>query len=378
MAILLGRFEMPKRVIKEEKNSTNTYARFVAEPFEAGFGNTIGNSLRRVLLSSLEGAAITAAKIEGVQHEFTTIPGVLEDVVEIILNLKNVRLISHVREPQTLVLDVKKKGEVTAADFEPNPNVEILNKDAHILTLATQKKIRIEVEIGIGRGFVPAERSKSKETTIGKILMDAIFSPVTKVKYYTTNTRVGQLMNYDKLIIEIWTDGRLTPDEALKQASAILRKHLDPFVDYDENYIEFEKDEKEKRDENEELKKTLAMSINEIELSVRAANCVAAANIKTIGELVQKTEAEMLKYRNFGKKSLNEIKEILSNMGLSLGMKVDHIIGPPSSKPEEFDEFSETDDDEILDDEDEEDSDEGEEESENVGKQKTKKEKKED
>lgn len=379
MAILLGRFEMPKRVVKEEKNSTNTYARFVAEPFEAGFGNTLGNSLRRVLLSSLEGAAITAAKIEGVQHEFTTIPGVVEDVVEIILNLKNIRLISHVREPQTLVLDVKKKGEVTAADFEPNPNVEILNKDAHILTLATQKKIRIEVEIGIGRGFVPAERSKSKETTIGKILMDAIFSPVTKVKYYTTNTRVGQLMNYDKLIIEIWTDGRLTPDEALKQASAILRKHLDPFVDYDENYIEFEKDEKEKRDENEELKKTLNMSINEIELSVRAANCVAAANIKTIGELVQKTEAEMLKYRNFGKKSLNEIKEILSNMGLSLGMKVDHLIGPSSSKFEDFNEQQEEEDEDILEDQsEEEDSGEEEEESPNAGKQKTKKDKKED
>jgi DNA-directed RNA polymerase subunit alpha len=364
MAVLLGRFEMPKRVIKEEKNASNTYARFVAEPFEVGFGNTIGNSLRRVLLSSLEGAAITSVKIDGVQHEFSTIPGVIEDVVEVILNLKNIRMISHVREPQTLVLETKKKGPVTAADFETNQNIEILNKDALILTLSTQKKIRMEVEVAIGRGFSPAERPKSKDSSIGTIQMDAIFSPVTKVKYYTTNTRVGQLMNYDKLIIEIWTDGRLTPDEALKQASAVLRKHLDPFVDYDEHYIEFEKDEKEKRDENEEIKKLLNMNINEIELSVRAANCVAAANIKTIGELVQKSEPEMLKYRNFGKKSLNEIKEILTNMGLSLGMKVDHLVGPAPASSAAMEGEEEDDDEDIDIDEDTEDTEDEEEETE--------------
>ena len=327
MVVRLGRFEMPKRVVKEEKSGTDTYACFVAEPFEAGFGHTIGNSLRRVLLSSLEGAAITSVKIDGVQHEFSTIPGVVEDVVEIILNLKNIRIISHVREPVTLLLEVKRKGALTAADFKDDANIEILNKDAHILTLATQKKIKMEVEVNIGRGFVPAEKSKSKGGSIGTILMDAVFSPVRKVKYYTQNTRVGQVMNYDKLIIEVWTDGRLTPDEALKQGSAILRKHLDPFVDYDEHYVEFEEEEKEKKDENEEIRRLLNMSINEIELSVRAANCVAAANITTMGELVQKTEAEMLKYRNFGKKSLNEIKDILAGMGLSLGMKVDHILG---------------------------------------------------
>ncbi len=325
MAIKLGRFEMPKRLVKDDKSATETYASFVAEPFEAGFGHTIGNSLRRVLLSSLEGAAITSVKIDGVQHEFSTIPGVVEDVVEIILNLKNLKIISYVREPVKLLLEVKKKGEVTAADFQEDTNIGILNRDAHILTLATQKKIKMEVEINIGRGFVPAEKSRDKGSSIGTIPMDASFSPVTKVKYYTQDTRVGQVMNYDKLIMEVWTDGRLTPDEALKQASAILRKHLDPFVDYDEHYVEFEEELKEKKDENEEIRKLLNMSINEIELSVRAANCVAAANIKTIGELVQKTETEMLKYRNFGKKSLNEIKEILSGMGLSLGMKVDHI-----------------------------------------------------
>jgi len=325
MAVKLARFEMPKHLIKEEKSATDTFARFVAEPFEAGFGHTIGNSLRRVLLSSLEGAAITSVKIEGVQHEFSTIPGVVEDVVEIILNLKNIKVISHVREPVTLTLEIKRKGAVTIADFNEDANIEILNKDAHILTLATQKKLKMEVEIKIGRGFVPAEISKGRGS-IGTIPMDAVFSPVTKVKYNTENTRVGQLMNYDKLIVDIWTDGRLSPDEALKQASAILRAHLDPFVGYDENYVEFEEEEKEKKDEHEEIRKLLSMSINEIELSVRAANCVAGANIKTIGELVQKTEAEMLKYRNFGKKSLNEIKEILVGMGLSLGMQVEHII----------------------------------------------------
>ncbi len=337
MVVRLGRFEMPKRVVKEEKSGTDTYACFVAEPFEAGFGHTIGNSLRRVLLSSLEGAAITSVKIDGVQHEFSTIPGVVEDVVEIILNLKNIRIISHVREPVTLLLEVKRKGALTAADFKDDANIEILNKDAHILTLATQKKIKMEVEVNIGRGFVPAEKSKSKGGSIGTILMDAVFSPVRKVKYYTQNTRVGQVMNYDKLIIEVWTDGRLTPDEALKQGSAILRKHLDPFVDYDEHYVEFEEEEKEKKDENEEIRRLLNMSINEIELSVRAANCVAAANITTMGELVQKTEAEMLKYRNFGKKSLNEIKDILAGMGLSLGMKVDHILGSTAEEDSEED-----------------------------------------
>ncbi len=334
MAIKLGRFEMPKRLVKDDKSATETYASFVAEPFEAGFGYTIGNSLRRVLLSSLEGAAITSVKIDGVQHEFSTIPGVVEDVVEIILNLKNLKIISHVREPVKLLLEVKKKGAVTAADFQEDTNIEILNRDAHILTLATQKKIKMEVEINIGRGFIPAEKSRDKGSSIGTILMDASFSPVAKVKCYTQDTRVGQVMNYDKLIMEVWTDGRLTPDEALKQASAILRKHLDPFVDYDEHYVEFEEELKEKKDENEEIRKLLNMSINEIELSVRAANCVAAANIKTMGELVQKTETEMLKYRNFGKKSLNEIKEILSGMGLSLGMKVDHILEPEKGEGE--------------------------------------------
>ena len=335
MAVKLGRFEMPNHLVKDQKTSTDTYARFVAEPFESGFGHTIGNSLRRVLLSSLEGAAITSVRIEGIQHEFTTIPGVVEDVSEVILNLKNVILISHVREPLTLTMDIKHKGAVTAGDFKDDANIEILNKDQHILTLATERKLNMEVEVCVGRGFSVAEKATGKDKSIGRIYMDAVFSPVTKVKYYTEDTRVGQLMNYDKLILEVWTDGRLSPDEALKQASAILRKHLDPFVDYDENYVEFEEKEEERKDENEELKKLLNMSINEIELSVRAANCVAGANIKTIGELVQKTEAEMLKYRNFGKKSLNEIKEILAGMGLTLGMKVDHLVTSEKGDEEE-------------------------------------------
>jgi DNA-directed RNA polymerase subunit alpha len=326
MAVKLGRFELPNRVVKDEKTATDTYARFVAEPFEAGFGHTIGNSLRRVLLSSLEGAAITAVKIAGVQHEFSTIKGVAEDVAEIVLNLKKVLCVSHSRKARTLNLDVKREGPVTAADIESDGTVTILNPKQHICTLTENRRFTMELDIGIGRGYQPSELLKGEDDPIGKIAMDALFSPVRKVKYYTENTRVGQQMNYDRVVIDIWTDGRLTPDEALKQASAILRRHLDVFVQYDEHYVEFEAPKRERRDEEEEQRRLLLMPISEIELSVRAANCIANAQIKTIGDLVQKTEADMLKYRNFGKKSLAEIKSILEGMGLSLGMKVDHLL----------------------------------------------------
>jgi DNA-directed RNA polymerase subunit alpha len=335
MAVKLGRFELPNRVVKDEKTATDTYAHFVAEPFEAGFGHTIGNSLRRVLLSSLEGAAITAVKIAGVQHEFSTIKGVTEDVAEIVLNLKKVLCVSHLRKTRTLSLDVKREGPVTAADIESDGTVTILNPKQHICTLTENRRLTMELDIGVGRGYKPSELLKGDDDPIGKITMDALFSPVRKVKYYTENTRVGQQMNYDRLVIEVWTDGRLTPDEALKQASAILRKHLDVFVDYDEAYVEFEAPKRERKDEEEELRRLLTMPITEIELSVRAANCIANAQIQTIGDLVQKTEADMLKYRNFGKKSLAEIKHILEGMGLSLGMKVDHVLAKGEEETEE-------------------------------------------
>jgi DNA-directed RNA polymerase subunit alpha len=299
----------------------------VAEPFEAGFGHTIGNSLRRVLLSSLEGAAITSVKIDGVQHEFSTISGILEDVSEIVLNLKKVLLVSHSRTPKVLELKVKRKGEIVAGDFQTDATVEVLNPDQLICTATVEKKISMEAGVAVGRGYVPLEFNKLPEQPIGVIAMDSIFSPVRRVKYHVENTRVGQQMNYDRLVMEIWTDGRLTPDEALKQASAILRAHLGAFVDYDEKYVEFEAEEEKEEDAKAELRKLLETPIGEIELSVRAANCISAANIKTISDLVQKTETEMLKYRNFGKKSLNEIKSILEGMGLSLGMDLEEILG---------------------------------------------------
>ncbi len=327
MAVKLARFEMPTRVIKDEQTATDTYGKFVAEPFEAGFGHTIGNSLRRVLLSSLEGAAITSVKIDGVQHEFSTLPGILEDVTEIILNLKKVLLVSHSKAIKTIEMKVKRKGEIVAGDFKADAAVEVLNPDQLICTATAETKMNMEARVTVGRGYSSAEENKSPDDAIGVIAMDALFGPVRRVKYFVENTRVGQQMNYDRLVMEIWTDGRLTPDEALKQASAILRAHLGAFVDYDEEYVEFESGAEEEEDARAELRKLLETPISEVELSVRAANCISSANIKTMGDLVQKTEAEMLKYRNFGKKSLNEIKSILEGMGLSLGMDVSDILG---------------------------------------------------
>jgi DNA-directed RNA polymerase subunit alpha len=315
---------MPKRLTKDEATATDTYAKFIAEPFEAGYGNTLGNSLRRVLLSSLEGAAITSVKINGAMHEFATLPGIVEDVTDIILNLKKIRFKMHDRGPRTITISVEKEGPVTAGDIEAaQNNLEILNKDHVICTLDKRQRFEMEFEAKIGRGFCPAEENKKPEQIIGLVPIDSIFSPVTKVKYAVENTRVGQRTDYDKLILEIWTDGRLTPDDALLQASGVLQRHLDVFVKHDPHAVEFEEVKPEVSPEQNKLKKLLNMSVNEIELSVRAANCLNNANITTVGQLAQKTEAEMLKYRNFGKKSLNEIKEKLSQLGLSLGMKFD-------------------------------------------------------
>jgi len=314
---------MPKRVIKDEATATDYYARFTAEPFEIGYGTTIGNSLRRVLLSSIEGAAITSVFISGADHEFCTLPGVVEDVTDIILNLKQVLMRTFIREPGALKLKAKGPCEITAADIETAGAVEVLNPDFHIATLAETGNLEMDLEVKVGRGFYAAERNKKPDQEIGRIPIDAVFSPVRRVNFQTENTRVGQRTDYDKLIIEVWTDGRVRPDDALTMASAILRHHLDPFVNYDEDIVEFEETEKKVDAEREELRQKLRMSVNEIELSVRAANCLNNANITTVGELAQKTEGDMLKYRNFGKKSLNEIKSKLADLGLSLGMTFD-------------------------------------------------------
>jgi DNA-directed RNA polymerase subunit alpha len=319
----LGKFELPSKLTKVEDGATPTYAKFIAEPFEAGYGHTVGNSLRRVLLSSIEGAAISSIKIDGVNHEFQSIDGVVEDVTEIVLNLKKVLIVSHKRETISLTVKATKAGAITAGDIQADANIQIVNPDQVICTLDSKRTFEAEIEIKTGRGYCPGEQNKKEEQPIGVIPIDSLFSPVRLVKYAVENTRVGQITDYDKLILEIWTDGRITPDDALKQAASILNHHLDVFDRVSEEAYEFESQQSEVSEEQNKLRKLLNMSVNEIELSVRAANCLNNANITTVGELAMKTEQEMLKYRNFGKKSLNEIKEKLEALGLSLGMKFD-------------------------------------------------------
>ena len=325
---------MPKRLTKEESTATGTYAKFIAEPFETGYGHTVGNSLRRVLLSSLEGAAITSIKLDGAMHEFTSIEGVVEDVTDLILNLKKVLFKAHSREPQTVMLSVHKDGHVLAGDIKLTQNLELVNPKQLICTLDKKKKFEMEMEVKVGRGFCPGDENKKPEQAIGVIAIDSLFSPVTRVRYAVENARVGQRTDYDRLLVEIWTDGRVSPDDALTQASAILQHHLDVFVGYDKNAIEFEQEPDKQDDEKARHRKLLNMSVNEIELSVRAANCLNNANITSVGQLAMKTEAEMLKYRNFGKKSLNEIKEKLAALGLALGMNIDPtLLEAPKEEP---------------------------------------------
>jgi DNA-directed RNA polymerase subunit alpha len=325
---------MPKRLQKDDASATPTYAKFVAEPFETGYGHTIGNSLRRVLLSSLEGAAITSIKVDGAMHEFTTIDGVVEDVTDIVLSLKKIKFKAHTRDEQVLLLSVNKDGPVTAADIQINQNVELVNPDQVICTLDKKKKFEMELTVKIGRGFCPSDENKKPGQAIGVVAIDSLFSPVTRVRYAIEAARVGNRTDYDRLILEVWTDGRLSPDDALTQASAILQHHLDVFVGYDKNAIEFEEAADKQDEEKSKMKKLLNMSVNEIELSVRAANCLNNANITTVGQLAMKTEQEMLKYRNFGKKSLNEIKDKLTALGLSLGMNFEPgLLEAPKEEP---------------------------------------------
>lgn len=322
-AITLARFELPNRLVRNEETATDTYAQFTAEPFERGYGHTIGNSLRRVLLSSLEGASITSVRISGVQHEFSSLAGVVEDVTDIVLNLKKVKFTHNDKEPRVLSIKVEKEGVITAGDIIDDNIYQVVNKDQLICTLDKKVKFECEFEVRVGRGFFTGDENKRKDQAIGVIAIDSIFSPVTRVKYSVDTTRVGQMTDFDKLTLDIWTDGRITPQDALLQASAILRHHLDVFVNYDENAVDFEEAPAESSEENAALKKLLNMSVNEIELSVRAANCLNNANITSVGQLAMKSEAEMLKYRNFGKKSLNEIKDKLVELGLGLGLSFD-------------------------------------------------------
>lgn len=329
----LGKFELPNRLQKVEEGSSETYAKFTAEPFEAGYGHTIGNSLRRVLLSSIEGAAISSVKIDGVNHEFQSIEGVVEDVTDIVLNLKKVLFVSERRETTNLYVNVSdREGPVTAGDIRLDAGVSVINPNQVLCTLQKGASFVAELEIRVGRGYCSGEDNKKEGQSIGVIAVDSLFSPVRLVKYAVSNTRVGQQTDYDKLEIEIWTDGRITPDNAFKQAASILKHHLDVFDRVSDERFEFEDKGQEISEEQNRLRKLLNMSVNEIELSVRAANCLNNANITTVGELAMKTEQEMLKYRNFGKKSLNEIKQKLEALGLSLGMKFDERLLAPKKE----------------------------------------------
>ncbi|RPJ09510.1 MAG: DNA-directed RNA polymerase subunit alpha [Deltaproteobacteria bacterium] len=320
----------PKRLEIEKEISTPFYGKFTAEPLERGFGITIGNSLRRILLSSLQGAAIASVKIDGVLHEFSAIPGVKEDVTEIILNLKEIRLKLHAEGPKTIRVKAEGPKQLKAGDILTGDAVEILNPDHYIATLSKDSKLSMEMVVKTGRGYVPAERNKEETQPIGTLPIDAIFSPVKKVNYTVTNARVGQRTDYDKLTLEVWTDGSLSPEEAVAYSSKILKDQLSIFITFDEQE-EAEEAAKEP-EETEKLNENLFRSVDELELSVRSANCLKHANIKLIGDLVQRTEAEILATKNFGRKSLNEIKEILSEMGLNLGMKLENW---PSRRAEE-------------------------------------------
>lgn len=320
MGIRWKTFEMPKRLEVEKSTLTPTYGKFFAEPFERGYGTTIGNALRRVLISSIEGAAATSLRIDGMSHEFSSMDGVLEDGCQIVLNVKKVVLRYHGKGPKSVIIDVKKSGPVTAGDIQADDTLEIVNPNQVICTLTKDRHFRMELEIGRGRGYLPAERNKPENATIGTVPVDSLFSPVMKVNFMVEDTRVGQITDYDRLILEIWTNGAMSPEEALLYASNILQRHLDIFVNYGELP---EEEEEEEVVEDSAFKEMISKPISELELSVRSANCLEAANIKTIGDLIQKTEAQMLKYKNFGKKSLSEITAILNSMGLTFGMNVE-------------------------------------------------------
>ncbi len=313
-------FQKPKRLVCDTSTLTDKYGQFTAQPFERGFGTTIGNALRRVLLSSIEGAAITAVKIEGVMHEFSSIPGVVEDATDIILSLKQIPLKMNVDGPKTLTLEVDKPGEVTSRMIQEDADIEILDKDAYIATVSEGGSLRIEMRVKNGRGYVSAEKNFDEDLPIGYIPVDSVHSPIRKVNYTVEAARLGQMTDYDKLTLDVWTNGAVTPQDAIGLAAKLLKDHMNIFINFEEATISEEAaEEKPATVYNENLDR----SVEELELSVRSYNCLKNANISTIRELVQKSEQEMLKTKNFGRKSLNEIKEILQAMGLGLGMKFD-------------------------------------------------------
>ena len=318
--------QMPKQIEKDEASYTPSYGKFFIEPLERGYGTTIGNSLRRVLLSSLQGASVSSIKLDGVLHEFSSVPGVYEDVTELVLNVKGLQVLLHSDGPKTLTLDIEGPGEAVAGDIQTDADVEILNRKHHIATVDKGGRLRMELEVTAGRGYVPAE-AQAAEKVIGVIPVDANYSPVKRVTYQVQDTRVGQKTDYDKLVLEIWTNGSVEPEDALAFAAKILKDHLLLFINFEEAALV--EDRPEVEDDQGELRELLMRGVDELELSVRSSNCLNTANIKTIGDLVRRSEGEMLKYRNFGRKSLKEISDILRGMNLRFGMDVDAVLGAP-------------------------------------------------
>ncbi len=318
-------FQKPKRLDVDRDTQTDHYGRFYAQPFERGFATTVGNALRRVLLSSIEGAAVTAVRVEGVLHEFSPIPGAMEDTTDLILNLKRVPLKMHVDHPKTILLRTSEPGEIKAKHITPDPDVEVLDPEAHIATLGAGSTLAVEMRVKPGRGYVSADKNFDEDLSIGWIPLDSVHSPVKKVNYFVDQARVGQATDYEKLTLEVWTNGAVSPRDAVGLAAKLMKDHLQIFINLEEeDEEEGESPVVEVSDEEKgALYEKLQKSVDEMELSVRSYNCLKNASIRTIGELVQKTESEMLKTKNFGRKSLNEIKEILAGMGLSLGMKLD-------------------------------------------------------
>ncbi len=324
-------FQKPKRLVANTDTLTDKYGQFSAQPFERGFGTTIGNALRRVLLSSIEGAAITAVRIEGVMHEFSSIPGVVEDATDIILNLKQIPLKMNVEGPKTLYLNIDKPGEVTSRMLQEDADIEVLDKDVFIATVSEGGSLHIEMRVKIGRGYVSAEKNFDEDLAIGYIPVDSVHSPLRKVNYTVEAARLGQMTDYDKLTLDVWTNGAVTPQDAVGLGAKLLKDHMNIFINFEE---EAEVQEIPQERPAPVYNENLDRSVEELELSVRSYNCLKNANITTIRELVQKTEQEMLKTKNFGRKSLNEIKEILAAMGLSLGMKFDEKGNPVMPVPE--------------------------------------------
>lgn len=319
--------ELPSQVSVDKSVSNETYGRFIIEPFERGFGTTVGNSLRRILLSSLEGAAVTSIRIVGAPHEFTNLDGVYEDVTDIVLNVKSLIIKMEGEGPRKMKVSRSQKGEIKAADIECDPAITIINKDLVLATLTDNVKFEMELEVNIGRGYVTAAENTKEDAEVGIIPLDSLFSPVMRVRYQTEDTRVGQRTNYDRLIMDIWTKGTITPDLALVEAAKILRKHLNPFVQFTElgeetAVAEGAVEERVEAGVDDAMKQKLQTSVQDLQLSVRATNCLESANITTVGELVQRTEADLLKVRSFGKTSLREVKRKLAEMSLSLGMAV--------------------------------------------------------